>query len=368
MQRIFKHLFAAVILMGFAFTALHCGPPPKPKELLRLEAMRTAAYAQKVKDRSPQLFQESDSHYRKAVESWDSSDMELCREQTMLSTFKFKAAEAISRRMDADERLTNANTRIKTATEKYDSQRLSWEATSAKLDLYRAKSVLAETEAEKNSKLAALQRVMDVKNRVSRVELDIQKAESMNAALYAAGPLSQAKVALNSAKEQLTAEQTDEAEKFVVDAEKAVKSALAISEAPARKSAFEAQSVTILKAAAAVSNTESRIDQRGVVVTISMVFKKRKNEIDRTKQYELDKTAELIQQFAAYPIRIEAHTHTKTKNDLALSQSQAQAVKDYLVSKGCDAKRFEVVGQGGKNNVSQSWKINNRVEIIFTAP
>jgi OOP family OmpA-OmpF porin len=83
----------------------------------------------------------------------------------------------------------------------------------------------------------------------------------------------------------------------------------------------------------------------------------------------LDRVVAAMKEFPAVRVRISAHTDASGEPDanLKLSEQRAAATKAYLVSKGIDGKRIEVVGKGetepvADNGTPEGRQQNRRVD------
>lgn len=82
--------------------------------------------------------------------------------------------------------------------------------------------------------------------------------------------------------------------------------------------------------------------------------------LSQAEKAKLDKIAEYVALDPDYQyIKISSHTDSRgvRRSNIAMSQRRANVVKDYLVSKGVDAKSFRIVAQGEENP-----RYNNRTK------
>jgi outer membrane protein OmpA-like peptidoglycan-associated protein len=86
----------------------------------------------------------------------------------------------------------------------------------------------------------------------------------------------------------------------------------------------------------------------------------------------LDRLAALIKKYSSFSVQVVGYTDTRGRSGelLALSLARAQSVYNGLVSRGVDARRMVVSGQGSAEPVSDNRTVagraqNNRIEIIF---
>lgn len=102
-------------------------------------------------------------------------------------------------------------------------------------------------------------------------------------------------------------------------------------------------------------------------------FQQSKAVILETSYPELERLATTLGETPTLHIRVEGHTDNvgKAEDLMKLSEERAIAIRTFLVQKGIDAKRIEVVGHGPKyslnNNSTEELRAQNRrVEFIVT--
>ena len=89
---------------------------------------------------------------------------------------------------------------------------------------------------------------------------------------------------------------------------------------------------------------------------------------------ELDVLITFMESRPSVRIRVEGHTDNtgSMRINMALSEKRAEGVKAYLVQKGVDARRMQVVGYGPKKPIASNKtdfgrRLNRRTEIVITA-
>lgn len=105
------------------------------------------------------------------------------------------------------------------------------------------------------------------------------------------------------------------------------------------------------------------------IVLKHVLFVQSKAELLPESYVELDRLVATLNQNANVTIEVSGHTDNQGNRDLnlALSKERAIKVKDYLVSKGIDAKRITVIGYGpdkpiSPNDTEVNRRLNRRVE------
>jgi len=118
-----------------------------------------------------------------------------------------------------------------------------------------------------------------------------------------------------------------------------------------------------------------REEARGVVITLSggVLFPSGKYSLLETAKTKLDQVAEALKaQGDDRKMIIEGHTDSQGSDaiNVPLSLNRANAVRDYLISRGVDAKQISAVGMGSSrpllsNGNAENRANNRRVEIII---
>jgi OOP family OmpA-OmpF porin len=108
-----------------------------------------------------------------------------------------------------------------------------------------------------------------------------------------------------------------------------------------------------------------------LLITDKITFELGSAEIQPSSYPELDKIAQILKQ-KKVRVRIEGHTDDigEAAFNQLLSEKRAESIKNYLVSKGLDPKRFESVGYGeskpiADNKTEKGRAQNRRVEFLI---
>ncbi|WP_028318052.1 OmpA family protein [Desulfobulbus elongatus] len=82
---------------------------------------------------------------------------------------------------------------------------------------------------------------------------------------------------------------------------------------------------------------------------------------------ELNRVANVLNNFPQTTIRVEGHTDTKggVEYNQRLSERRAESVKNALAQRGVDSRRIEAVGYGKSQPISSSDAVNRRVVIVI---
>jgi outer membrane protein OmpA-like peptidoglycan-associated protein len=83
---------------------------------------------------------------------------------------------------------------------------------------------------------------------------------------------------------------------------------------------------------------------------------------------EIDRVANVLNNYPQTTIRVEGHTDTKGNGQYNqhLSEQRAFAVKNVLAQRGVDPRRIEAVGYGKTQPISSNDAMNRRVNIVIT--
>ena len=102
----------------------------------------------------------------------------------------------------------------------------------------------------------------------------------------------------------------------------------------------------------------------------SLVFAQRSSKVPTSAYSELDHFVDLMKSNPTMLIQLEGHTDYRgdDKKNMELSEDRVKATRDYMVDKGIDKKRIEIIAFGGtkpllKSNDPESYRLNRRVEL-----
>jgi len=352
-------------LMLIALIATACGAPPKTAEMISYEQMRQEEYAATVQERFPKLFKQSIKNYRKAKEAHEDGEPELALHYTRMATISYRTAQALSQKKDAEDSQRAAANRLKIANEQF------------------AKASTRKKTAE--DAIARIERIIEMQGQMAKLKADekvkavlakIKKAESMGAAKYAPGELNKARASFQLAMDAAKAGKQKQADKHadaaMADATLAIAAAQPHWEKEQKERQIDARLRTAMQAATAVPNSETRLDGRGMVLTVRQLFKPGKTAVAPEKTFAVDQVAKMAKDFPEFGLLVEGHTDNRgsAKSNLVLSQGRAQAVMSHLISKGIDAKRLTALGKGEEepiadNSSRDGRQQNRRVDVIF---
>lgn len=108
---------------------------------------------------------------------------------------------------------------------------------------------------------------------------------------------------------------------------------------------------------------------KGETVTLNNIFfGPDKYELEESSFAELDRLHDVMVENPVLEIEVDGHTdkggeNASQENLQILSQNRANSVRDYLISKGVEAKRINAFGFGNSKPASGNQSLNRRVEI-----
>jgi outer membrane protein OmpA-like peptidoglycan-associated protein len=379
----------AIVLILFA--AACGGAKPKPPELDALQALRASAPAQQSAKVAPQLIHEVDIYERDSKSEWKDGELENSRRDALMGSIKLKMAIAQWDQGQAKARIAAADA-DKAKSDK-ELARLTKDLNAvqeqvALLDkLAGAKSaaevekVKAEQEKQKlASELAAQKQKGDAQGKISGAELAIKNADTVEAGTYAKADYQAAVDLLARAQSELASDNVSAASTSADLAKQKAEAAFATAKPEYGKAAEskdrKARDEALARDAAALTGISVRLDTKGDVARLVLVFsggfKAKSAQLAAGKDSVVDGLAGLLKKYPTYPVQLVGYTDTTGRSDanLVISNARAQTVYDALVTRGVDAKRFVVSGQGsanpiGDNRTAKGRDQNNRIELIF---
>ena len=109
------HLYRPGLVALLAMSALvACTPAPKPRELVELDVMWNDPETRKVREvpGAERYYREAYAFRQRAEDAFQSGSHEQAIEYARWSVLRYRTAEAVSRQLDAKQRLDAANARV----------------------------------------------------------------------------------------------------------------------------------------------------------------------------------------------------------------------------------------------------------------
>lgn len=372
--------------------AAACGSaPPKPRELETLEALRATKEAEASKRKALELVNESDRLNSRAKGNWKDGELERSRRDALLGWIKLKQAIAIWEQDEAKRRIEVADSdkarndrelarMTKELNAVNDQISLMDKLANAKTTAEKERLKAEQEKAKLAADLAAQQQRGDAQGRIAAAELAVKQADTVDARTYAKAEYQAALDLIARANKELQEKNVSASMTSADQAKQKADQAAQIAKPEYQKateaSNRKAQQEALGKDAAALSGITVRMDRKGDVTRLVMIyggaFKGKATTISGGKESVLDGVAELLKKYPTFPMQIIGHTDTKGRADanLVVSNARAQAVYNALIQRGVDPKRFVVSGVGSSqpmsdNKSAKGRAANNRVEMVF---
>jgi outer membrane protein OmpA-like peptidoglycan-associated protein len=378
-------------LLALVLSLWACSSAPKPAELVEFEALRKSNYNQQIlKDEEalPYL-KASDEFYALAIEFHDDGDLEETKHYSLLGSMKHRTADAITRKKDADGRLTIANDkylRFQKHRNEHDTKRELTEKNISSLE--REKQLLEDkiagiqrdetrdAEQKRKDQLAVLKN--DAEATIGKAEVAQKEAEKYGAQKHAVGLYSQGLNKLASAKKFLGLEKFEQASEFALGAEQDFLKSKTEAE-PTWKVEQEKLRMFDLNKAIQEEATRLfppgsvRVEGRGLVIVVDSLFKAGQTKLDAAQLGALENVMSLARKYGDYKVLVEGHTDKggNASKNLSLSQTRADTVRNLFVERGIDVNRLLTIAKGGDAPAftnKRDGKRNHRVDVIFLFP
>ncbi|QDG54584.1 hypothetical protein FIV42_28715 [Persicimonas caeni] len=387
-------VLAAFLVFGLTtMFASGCSTPPKPKELVELEAILKDPDARTVKEApgAAKFYRESRQYRRVSLEAYEEGELERAKEYAILGKLRYRTAAAIKKQLEAKERLDAANAKVGEVNPKIQAlsqerNKLQKEVGEVERQVARARNEKAQEERRQQAlQNAALQRNSDtsgakemaVKNKLDAAKKARDEALAVQANEFAKGTFNRANNQLKSAismqQSQAGSADTimdaaDQAAQFfrkaADEARPKYEEHLSNMKAPARREALRKEAQNNFGGPFTVA------EPTGVRVVLAMLFDEGSASVKPSSQALVKAAADIAKKYKEANIVIEGYTRKgDATENLATSSLRAKAVKIYFEGQGVKAGRISTNGYGQDNRRYQDDPSkNDRVEIIFRIP
>lgn len=360
-----------------------CASAPKPKELLDLEELRKAKSYASAQQAQPALVKESDEDYKKSVEAWDESELDLAKDWAILATIKLRTALAIieeaatrasagalRKEIDGLRRArAEAQARIREADEQL---RLHGKLSAARKAALEKEKALTDAQKREQEQRA----LADAQKKVADAQLAMKMADTVEASKHAATEYAGAQALLLRAEASLKAGNATDAattaEMAKAKAEAAYNAARATFLAAKKQAERQAQNQALQKDAAAVGGVTVKMKSSGdtqqLILPVLDCFKRGKSVPKPEKLVVLSAIAGLLKKYPDYPVIINGYTSSRVarSQQYVVSYARAQAVATHFATQGVNLKRIATSGQGSESPIApKHLTANDRVEIIL---
>jgi outer membrane protein OmpA-like peptidoglycan-associated protein len=375
------HARALLIGVALAVTA-GCATPPKPPELEAFEKLRSDPAASAAAKKSPDLVNNADRWLARAQEEWKSNDLDEAANSALMGQIKLKQALALSEEDRAKVRAASADAELERARD--EQVRLEKDLSNLNDQLALLKRLQAQ-----GAELGAEKKQLEVERqkgvaaeKVGDAELAIKTADTVNASKHAKSQYQAAVDMLARAQQEIQqgsfAAAQLSADSAKKKADEAAEAAKPMYQEEAKSAESRAQAEALGRDSAAIGGINVRRDARGSLqrwvlpIPADMLFFRRETTIGGGKGGVLDQVAALIKKYPSFPVQVIGYTDSRGRSGelLALSLARAQSVYSALITRGVDARRVVVSGQGSAEPISDNRTTagraaNNRVEIVF---
>jgi outer membrane protein OmpA-like peptidoglycan-associated protein len=368
-----------------------CATPPKPAALVAYEDLRRDPHLEETRKYFPDLVASAEQYGVKADKDWQSNNIDDSTKAASMAEIKLKTALAryeqqkaktrqqslIAEQARADELLAGVDKDLAGMNEQIKYLQKAAEAEADKKKLTEQMGTEHQRAEDEKKKLS--QQLVTEKKRAD-AQLSLRTADTVDAPKYAAAEYGAATAMLAKAdseiKQGLWGAAQASLEVARARADKAIELSKPSYEQAAQATQNKARDEALSRDAASLPGVSVRLERKGelqrLVIAIQDLFGKSQTTLVPGKDEALDPIARLINKYPSYPVQVVGHTDNRGKPGelVALSQGRAQSVFSSLVSKGVEARRLMVSGQGpnepiADNKISAGRAKNSRVEIIF---
>ena len=361
-----------------------CATPPKPNELDTFEKLKQSANYQAAQKRAPDMVAASEQLFTRSQEEWQSNDLEDSRRDALLGSIKLKTALALVEYDQSKVRADKATGDLRSVEDEYSRVNKDLQATNEQIALLQrlkdTSSNAAVQQEKMKRELETQQAQGAAQNKLAAAELALKGADQVNAAEYAKVEYLSAQDTLARAQAQFKAgdfaiaAQTADAARD--QANRATQTAKPTYEQSASTTQSQARNEALARDLSGVPGVQIRLDRRGDVqraaVPLRGLFARKSTVLTPGNDGVIDGIANVMKKYPTYNVLVVGYTDNRGRRDdqLALSQARATAVYSALVSRGVEAKRMVVSGNGSDEPVSDNKTtagraLNNRVEVIF---
>jgi outer membrane protein OmpA-like peptidoglycan-associated protein len=361
-----------------------CATPPKPNELEAFEKLKQSPNYQAAQRRAPDMVANSEQLFSKSQEEWQSNDLENSRRDALMGSIKLKTVLALVEYDQSKARADKAGGDLRSVEDEYSRVNKDLAATQEQIALLQrlkdTSSQAAVQQERMKRELETREAQGSAKDKIAAAELALKGAEQVNAAEYAKveflsaqDTLARAQAQFKAGDYQMASQNADAARD---QAARATQTARPTYEQSAGTMASQARNEALARDLAGIPGVQVRLDRRGDVqraaVPLRGLFLRKSTMITPGNDGVVDALAAVMKKYPSYSVLVVGYTDNRGRRDelLALSQARATAIYSGLVSRGVEAKRMVVSGNGADEAISDNRTaggraLNNRVEVIF---
>lgn len=361
-----------------------CATPPKPQPLMEYEALQADPHMEEARRRFPDLVASADQFGTKATKDWQSNNLEDSTRAAFLAEIKLKTALARNDQERAKSRASIVNGEQAKADETLASVKKDVAAVNEQVKLIQQseedKKKLSQQLATELDEKQRLTLQLATEQKLAAAQIALRTAETVDASRYAPAEYNAATTLLAKADGEIKQNAWGMAQASLelarTRAEKATEVAKPLYEQAEQATQNKARDEALQRDASAIPGVSVRLERKGelqrLVIAIQDLFTRSQTTLPPGKDAALDPIARLILKYSSYPVQVVGHTDNRGKPSelVALSQARAQSVFSSLVSRGVEARRVMVSGQGpnepiAENRIAAGRAKNSRVEVIF---
>jgi outer membrane protein OmpA-like peptidoglycan-associated protein len=361
-----------------------CATAPKPNELDAFEKLKQSPNYSAAQRRSPELVADAERLFTKSQEEWQDHSLEESRRDALMGSIKLKTALALVEYDQSKVRADKASADLRTVEDEYSRVNKDLQATNEQIALLQklkeTSSQAAMQQEKMRREMAEQQAQGQARDKLAAAELALKGADTVNAAEFAKVEYLAAQDTLARAQAQLkagdytTAAMTADAARD--QANRATQTAKPTYEQQQSSQSSQARNEALGRELSSIPGVQVRLERRGDVQRAALplrgLFARKSTVITPGNEGSLDALAAVMKKYPTYNVLVVGFTDNRGKRDelLALSQARATAVYSALVSRGVEAKRMVVTGNGADEPVSDNKSpagraLNNRVEVVF---
>jgi outer membrane protein OmpA-like peptidoglycan-associated protein len=361
-----------------------CATPPKPNELDAFEKLKQSPNYQAAQRKAPDLVADSEHLFSKSQEEWQGNSLEDSRRDALMGSIKLKTALALVEYDQSKARADKASGELRVVEDELARTRKDLDGTNEQIALLQklkeTSSQAAMQQEKMKHELEIQQAQGQARDKLAAAELALKGAEGVNASEYA-------KVEYLAAQDTLARAQAQfKAGDFVMAAQtaaaasdqanRATQTAKPTYESTESNKSSQARNEALARDLSGIAGVQVRLERRGDVqraaVPLRGLFTRKSTVITPGNDGVIDQLGAVLKKYPSYQVLVVGFTDNRGKRDdlLALSQARAAAVYSALVSRGVEARRMVVSGNGADEPVSDNKStagraLNNRVEVIF---
>jgi flagellar motor protein MotB len=330
------------------------------------------ARLQRLQTQCPDLIVEALKHYELAKEN--EGDERLSQHYVKLAQITWQTAEMRALHMEHRAKMSAVQSRRDAAQALLNSalaKRQELNNLKARQAQLFEQQALAQQQRQRSDQRAETQQIEAAIKEAKRLR---GEAVKLRAPELVPGPYKRAEMALRSAEATVQRGDFTNAIRIATGAQtdfkKAADAARPLFEKRKRKEQLEERMQRLLRETSQVRNAESAMEMRGVVVTLSGLYRRQK--LTERGRSVLNEMATIISRYSDLRIMVIGHTTSRGKRQAKLNRSEklANQARDVIMSKVTSGVQLSVVGRGDYVPYASNPRSpkNERIEVVFFKP